>query len=169
MQECSPLTSSTATLSSFPNPPYNSIICQLIRHLKLIIALATSFIMTNEQKAFLYTGQSHYNIPRNVTHVKVDSSVKMIGEWAFLICSQLSIVELREGLEVIGKVAFHCCTSLERITIPSSVRVVGGRAFEGCTQLKIVKLCEGLERILLELKVYEHLVRCVLADGEYER
>ena len=102
--------------------------------------------MTNEQKAFLYTGQSDYNIPRNVTHVKVDSSVKMIGEWAFSR-SQLSIVELREGLEVIGKVAFHCCTSLERITIPSSVRVVGGRAFEGCTQLKIVKLCEGLERI----------------------
>lgn len=103
--------------------------------------------MTNEQKAFLYTGQSKYDIPMNVTHVKIDPSVKVIGACAFRGRSQLSIVELSKGLKRIDSWAFDNCTSLERITIPSTVRLVGRYAFFGCTQLKIVERCEGFEHI----------------------
>jgi hypothetical protein len=87
---------------------------------------------------------------RNCTslqRIRIPSTVKVIGEYAFSGCSQLMHVELREGLESIGQRAFRNCTSLQRIRIPSTVKVIGRRAFYRCTELIHVVLREGLERI----------------------
>jgi hypothetical protein len=53
-----------------------------------------------------------HEIPRDVTHVKVDPSVKVIGRSAFERCLSFVEVEFSEGLEVIGHGAFHNCTNL---------------------------------------------------------
>jgi len=96
---------------------------------------------------FIYTGQSRDDIPRNITHVRIDPSVKSIGPAVFSACTQLMHVELCDGLERIGFMAFFGCTSLASISIPSTVGVIAGFAFHGCTQLMNVELCDGLERI----------------------
>jgi hypothetical protein len=104
--------------------------------------------MTNAQEPFLYTGLPSRNIPRNVTHVKVDPTVKVIGDGpAFYYWRRLIIVELNEGLEWIDEGAFQDCTSLTSIRIPSTVKEIGLEAFMGCRQLKTVELLEGLESI----------------------
>lgn len=51
---------------------------------------------------FIYTGQWRYDIPRTVTHVILDPSVKKISIDAFRKCTQLMHVELCDGLERIG-------------------------------------------------------------------
>ena len=56
---------------------------------------------------FLYTGQGSSNIPRDVTHVWVHSSIKVIKQKAFFLCKQLVDVELSEGLERIRESAFE--------------------------------------------------------------
>jgi hypothetical protein len=97
--------------------------------------------------AFLYTGQSREEIPGDITHVKMDPSVKEIHEGAFNECGQLINVELCEGLERIKSQAFENCRSLQCIVIPSTVKVIGEDAFHGFRQLINVELNEGLERI----------------------
>ncbi len=89
----------------------------------------------NSSEPFPYTGQSRKYIPRDVTHVKVDPSVKVIGDEAFM------------GRRKLRSAAFQGCTLLERIIIPSTVKVIGRYAFYCCAQLRNVELCEGLERI----------------------
>ncbi len=101
--------------------------------------------MDSDDEPFLYTGQSSRNVPRDVTHVKVDPTVKVIGKDAFGCCYQLRNVELCEGLEQIDAWSFGFCTSLTSISIPSTVKVIGDEAFDCCNQLRNVKLCEGLE------------------------
>jgi hypothetical protein len=103
--------------------------------------------MDSDDEPFLYIGQSMNEIPLEVTHVRVDLSVKEIGENAFYDCNQLRNVELCDGLERIDCGAFEGCTLLERIIIPSTVKVIGVTAFNDCRQLRNVELSEGLERI----------------------
>ena len=101
----------------------------------------------SDQEAFIYTGQSRHDIPRDVTHVKVDPSIKVIGRHAFYDFKMLRWVELCKGLEHIDGGAFKACKSLERIIIPSNIKVIGERAFSSCTMLRGIELHEGLERI----------------------
>jgi hypothetical protein len=55
---------------------------------------------------FIYNEDTKDDIPDNVTHVKVDPSVKEIHAAAFEDCLSLVEVELSEGLQVIGINAF---------------------------------------------------------------
>ncbi len=103
--------------------------------------------MAKAHEPFIYTGQSREDIPRNVTHVNVDPTVKEIDWKAFEGCSQLRSVELCEGLESIDIEAFYGCALLASIVIPSTVKAIGWSAFAFCNQLRNVELLEGLERI----------------------
>ena len=103
--------------------------------------------MGNNVVWFLYTGQPYLEIPRDVTHVRIDPSVKVIDASAFRDCDKLIEVELCEGLELIGEHAFWGCKSLKCMAIPSSVKVIGKHAFHGCHQLVQVEFYEGLEKI----------------------
>ena len=76
----------------------------------------------NSSEPFPYTGQSRKYIPRDVTHVKVDPTVKVIGEEAFM------------GRRKLRSAAFQGCTLLERINIPSTVKAIGVTAFLDCSQ-----------------------------------
>jgi hypothetical protein len=49
--------------------------------------------------------------------------------------SQLTRVILGEGLDEIGGLTYHDCSSLIEITIPPAVKVIGTGVFSGCTSL----------------------------------
>jgi hypothetical protein len=97
---------------------------------------------------FIYNKNKKDVIPRNVTHVKVDPSVKEIPDNAFQDCHSLVEVEFSEGLEVIGRSAFWTCTNLKYINkLPSTLKEIGDYAFGDCESLDSIEFPEGLELI----------------------
>ena len=54
---------------------------------------------------------------------------------------------MNEGLEVIGKSAFHGCMALQSVTLPSTVTKLGRWAFSSCNNIDEVTLNEGLQTI----------------------
>jgi hypothetical protein len=104
-----------------------------------------------EPKYFVYYEWMGWrDIPEDVVHVKIHSSVRRIGNSAFWWRRQLRIVILNEELEEIGAAAFSCCESLQEILIHNAVRVIEAMAFAHCSGLTIVTLGDGLEKIELE-------------------
>lgn len=75
--------------------------------------------------------------PRNqVTSLTVAGSVHTIDMGAFLQCTDLNTVILREGVGVINHFAFWNCPSLTEIHIPKSTSVIGLQAFAYCFDLR---------------------------------
>ena len=106
-----------------------------------------SVVIGSERNDFIYHGQRREDIPRDVARVKVHSSIKKIPMETFKECSQLTNVDLPEGLEEIGEGAFWGCRSLCAIVIPPAVRKIPEEAFARCTEMSNVELPEGLEEI----------------------
>jgi hypothetical protein len=88
------------------------------------------------------------DIPNNVTHVKVDPSVKEIHNKAFIACQTLVEVEFSEGLQVIGRKAFWDCQNLKHINkFPSTLKETHYEAFWCCSSLDSIEFPEGLQVI----------------------
>lgn len=66
----------------------------------------------------------------DLQYVKCGTGLKEIGEGAFYD-SGLTEIELNEGLEIIGNIAFFCCPNLKEIYIPESVTEIDPNAFAG--------------------------------------
>ncbi len=117
-------------------------------------------LVKKEREApFQYTAVG-MTVPKSVTRVTVDPSVKHIPENAFQDCTRLVEVQLHEGLRLIGAGAFMNCTSLPRIHFPSSVTEISSGAFYSCTGLVDVELQEGLRSIgAREFKICASLPR----------
>jgi hypothetical protein len=98
---------------------------------------------------FIYNEDTKYDIPKTVTHVKVDPSVKEIHDRAFKWHQSLVKVEFSEGLERIGSFAFYGCSNLTHIInkLPSTLKEIGDCAFEDCQSLDSIEFPEGLQRI----------------------
>jgi hypothetical protein len=94
-----------------------------------------------------YEGIENDDVPRDVTHVRIDLSVRAIKNWAFSNRLQLRIVILNEELEEIGEGAFAWCSSMEEIVILDNVTSIERVAFYNCTGLARVTLGDGLEEI----------------------
>jgi hypothetical protein len=101
------------------------------------------------QAYFVYYGRMERgDVPEDVTHVRIHSSVRAIKGVAFNYRRQLRIVILNEELEEIGVRAFEDCTSIEQIDIPDNVRAIKTQAFNNCTGLtRVLTLGSGLEEI----------------------
>ena len=94
---------------------------------------------------FIYMG-GNQRVPRDVTHVRVHKSVKIIRQSAFLNCGNLVSVEMHDDVEIIEKYAFGNCFSLRKIKLPG-VRVIEDEAFSCCTELADVEFGEKLKAI----------------------
>lgn len=84
---------------------------------------------------------------RNMTSVKLPSTVKRIGHYAFSRCHSLSAVNLPEGLTDIDLHAFEYCMSLTSIDLPSTTKSIGGLAFYCCTRLEGITIPRSVNTI----------------------
>ncbi|EJK49720.1 hypothetical protein THAOC_31370 [Thalassiosira oceanica] len=82
-----------------------------------------------------------------ITRVRIGPEVTVIPDSAFLGYTNLTEVQLPEGLKVVGQCAFQYCKSLRSVTIPSTVAELGEGAFYSCSNLVELQLNEGLEII----------------------
>eukprot|EP00984_Skeletonema_dohrnii_P017728 scaffold8141_cov139-Skeletonema_dohrnii-CCMP3373.AAC.5 len=101
-------------------------------------------------------GDSAFNYCESLTIINLPSA-KIVEEWAFDKCTALTNVEFGKELDSIGRGAFYCCPSLQRITIPLKDGIITNDGiFQGCNKLEHVDLVEGamlrdtIDALLLE-------------------
>ena len=93
----------------------------------------------NNEVEYIYTGGDGQRdepvAPKNVTHVTLDPSVTVIGEYVIHGCTSLVSVDIPKSVTTIDEYAFAGCTSLVSVIIPTSVTTIGYNAFSGCRSL----------------------------------
>jgi hypothetical protein len=94
---------------------------------------------------FVYLG-GEQEVPRDVTHVRFDRSVKIIPSRAFFGRKYLVSVESHDGIEKIEQGAFNDCLSLRGIKLPG-VKEIEKYAFACCRALTDVEFGNKLETI----------------------
>ena len=85
-------------------------------------------------------GEYAFCVCSDLQSITIPSSVKDIGHHAFSGCSNLGSVTLEDGVASIGNLAFLNCFSLEEITIPDSVTRIGENPFSMCKQLSAINV-----------------------------
>jgi hypothetical protein len=80
-------------------------------------------------------GNDAFRICTNIASINIPEGVTTIGGQAFDQCYSLSGITIPEGITSIGSVAFRNCTSLTNITLPASLTNIIYQAFGGCTSL----------------------------------
>ncbi len=73
--------------------------------------------------------------------------VTSIGEYAFMMCSELTSVSIPSTVTSINKGAFDTCISLTSIIIPNSVTSIGDAAFYYCRNLTSINIPKGVTNI----------------------
>ncbi|KAK1734987.1 hypothetical protein QTG54_014447 [Skeletonema marinoi] len=94
---------------------------------------------------YVFTGRDGDVVPRDVTHVRIDKSLKVIPRRAFYCRRNIIEVVFDVGVETVEEYAFLGCRSLRRVIMPG-VKVVSANAFFGCEALTAVE-CDELEII----------------------
>ena len=80
------------------------------------------------------------------TQAKIASTVKEIGENAFLDCKKITELEIPDGVITIGDWAF-ARSSLVNITLPDSVTAIGRGIFNDCKDLETVHMGNGITEL----------------------
>ena len=99
----------------------------------------------DDDEVFVYTGGDQV-VPRDVRRVRIDKSVKIIPNEAFFNREHLIHVEFHDGIETIGKWAFHRCSSLRSVKL-MGVKIIAVEAFYNCVGLLDVEFGDKLETI----------------------
>ena len=87
------------------------------------------------------------SIPETVSHNGVTYSVTSIGDGAFFLCTELTIINIPNSVTDIGDRAFQSCYRLRSVNIPDSVTSIGSSAFEGCERLTSVNIPDSVTSI----------------------
>ena len=110
--------------------------------IELMGAEESAIGMTESEIMYHYDGYEH--VPKHVTHVTVGPSITVIPSSEFQFRYSLTTIELPDGLNTIGEMAFSGCHALKSINIPSTITEVDARAFQCCRSLRNISLPEGL-------------------------
>ncbi|MBR4327660.1 MAG: leucine-rich repeat protein, partial [Bacteroidales bacterium] len=79
--------------------------------------------------------------------MNLHEGVETIGDLAFQECKSLSTITIPKTVREIGDYTFVRCTSLRSISIPPSIKTIGLLAFYDCSKLESVSIAEGIEKI----------------------
>ena len=77
---------------------------------------------------------------RNVTEVLFLLNVTRVGDFACCDAAKLVVVDLPEGVEIVGGHAFYYCRSLTAVSFPATLKKIGLYAFGNCPNLDNVEL-----------------------------
>ena len=76
----------------------------------------------------------------SLTSLSVPSSIKKIGNNAFVWCEGLKTVTFKKGLLTLGESAFSSCTALQKVILPSTLKKIPSFAFSDCKSLNSITL-----------------------------
>lgn len=95
---------------------------------------STDYKVTKVGGFYTISTRPSYN-HNKLAHVKLSDNVKVLSEYAFSGCSNLTDIELSNNLTDIGTNCFADCYSLSKLTLPASLTKIGNSAFVGCYNL----------------------------------
>ena len=87
-------------------------------------------------------GYNAFSRLSNVTSINIPEGVTTIGDNAFYGCTALTSINIPEGVTDIEERAFEDCTALTSVTIPKSLQFIGAYAFYKCTNIKTVNISD---------------------------
>ena len=88
--------------------------------------------------------QSNY-IPSSLTTIIIADGCESLDRSAFLDCTSITTVVLPDSMRVLN--GFHGCTNLTEINIPNGVTTIGLTAFGGCTSLTSISIPNSVTTI----------------------
>ena len=91
-----------------------------------------------------YAPAPWFDFASDITALQVQEGVTSIGANAFSACWSLREVSLPASLRSIGDNAFNWCCALEQIALPAGLSSIGGFAFSSCTSLRRIAVPEGV-------------------------
>ena len=97
----------------------------------------------------------------NLRHVVIGEGITEISKKAFYNCVNLKTVEIPSSLKVIGEEAF-LGASFQSVTIPEGVNRIDSKAFAGCKGMKSIQLPDSLTEIGEEAFMNTGLIQCRL-------
>jgi len=83
----------------------------------------------------------------NLTSIEIPDGVKSIGHNAFYECFGLVDINIPDSVVGIGEWAFYRCTGLTGITIPYGVISIGSRTFYECRSLESITISGNVTEI----------------------
>ena len=83
----------------------------------------------------------------NITSIEIPDGVTLIGTYAFYDCSSLTSITIPDGVTVIGKSAFNGCSNLPSITLPNSITTIANNTFQGCDKLESIEIPDSVTSI----------------------
>ncbi len=83
----------------------------------------------------------------NLTGISLPDGVTTIGTGAFSKCSELADINIPDSVTDMKAAAFFRCTSIEDISIPEGVKAVKNRTFAGCSKLKSITFSDSVTSI----------------------
>lgn len=83
----------------------------------------------------------------NITKVNICNGVTSIGYAAFQSCYTIPSITIPDSVTSIGAYAFHSCTSLTSITIPDGVKSIKKYTFAMCSVLESIIIPSGVTYI----------------------
>jgi len=108
-----------------------------------------------------------YQYRKNIKKIVIGGSIRSIGQYMFVDCTNVTEVSLSDKLEAIGKGAFKNCTSLTSITLPESVGYLAEEVFRDCTALKSLYIGNPSLNITNLLPFANKIVTEETADWKY--
>ncbi len=94
------------------------------------------------EDSYFLTRIPWYSRRRSIDSIVIREGVSIIGDMAFYECSALT-VQLPSSITRIGKFAFAHCTNLKYLTIPEKVKTIRRFAFFDCSSLANVYVDEN--------------------------
>ena len=82
----------------------------------------------------------------NLVVVDIPEGITIIGDWSFYGCSSLKDVTFPKSLTSICRYSFAYCSSLEQVDLlHTNVQKIGTQAFRYCTSLREMKIPDSLQ------------------------
>ena len=82
----------------------------------------------------------------NITSVNIPEGVTMIANEVFAFCTSLTNINIPEGVTEIDGLVFVGCTSLTSVSIPLGMMTIGHDAFYECTSLSTINFNGTIEQ-----------------------
>ena len=93
----------------------------------------------------------------NIKRISINTnSIKIIDEFAFSGCSNLTRVDFTDTLKRIDCYAFEKCEKLTNIVIPNSVEELGSYCFDNCSRLKTITVPNNIKFIKSYFKEFDN-------------